>query len=62
MVPKNQGIRDRRLDPYPLSLIIFLLESIMAEISQTVKAEEVIVLRPSRGWSALNLRDLWLYR
>jgi len=24
--------------------------------------EEVIVLRPSRGWSALNLRDLWLYR
>lgn len=26
------------------------------------KAEEVIVLRPSRGWSTLNLRDLWRYR
>jgi lipopolysaccharide transport system permease protein len=24
--------------------------------------EEVIVLRPSRGWAALNLRDLWIYR
>ena len=24
--------------------------------------EEVIVLRPSRGWSALNLSDLWRYR
>ncbi len=34
----------------------------MAEISQTAITEEVIVLRPSRGWSALNLRDLWLYR
>ena len=21
-----------------------------------------VVLRPSRGWTALNLRDLWLYR
>ncbi|HEY5668764.1 MAG TPA: ABC transporter permease [Anaerolineales bacterium] len=34
----------------------------MAEISQTAITEEVIVLRPSQGWSALNLRDLWLYR
>jgi len=25
-------------------------------------AEEVIYLRPSHGWSALNLRDLWRYR
>ncbi len=24
--------------------------------------EEVLILRPSQGWSALNLRDLWLYR
>ncbi len=24
--------------------------------------EEVLVLRPSRGWAALNLRDLWRYR
>lgn len=24
--------------------------------------EEVLVLRPSRGWEALNLRDLWRYR
>ncbi len=24
--------------------------------------EEVIYLRPSRGWSRLNLRDLWRYR
>jgi len=24
--------------------------------------EEVIILRPSRGWSSINLRDLWLYR
>lgn len=25
-------------------------------------AEEVIFLRPSRGWSNLNLRDIWRYR
>jgi lipopolysaccharide transport system permease protein len=24
--------------------------------------EEVLILRPSRGWSALNLGDLWRYR
>lgn len=24
--------------------------------------EEVIILRPSRGWISLNLRDLWRYR
>jgi lipopolysaccharide transport system permease protein len=24
--------------------------------------EDVIILRPSRGWGALNLRDLWSYR
>ncbi len=28
----------------------------------TKTSEDVIVLRPSRGWAALNLRDLWLYR
>jgi lipopolysaccharide transport system permease protein len=26
------------------------------------QADEVIVLRPSRGWSHLNLRDLWRFR
>jgi lipopolysaccharide transport system permease protein len=25
-------------------------------------SEEILVLRPSRGWSALNLIDLWRYR
>ena len=25
-------------------------------------APETIILRPTRGWAALNLRDLWLYR
>ncbi|MEJ2708553.1 MAG: ABC transporter permease [Anaerolineales bacterium] len=24
--------------------------------------DEVLILRPSRGWSAINLRDLWFYR
>jgi lipopolysaccharide transport system permease protein len=35
----------------------------MAETSLPTKsAPDVITLRPSRGWSALNLRDLWAYR
>jgi lipopolysaccharide transport system permease protein len=35
----------------------------MAETTLTPKsASEVVILRPSRGWSALNLRDLWAYR
>ncbi len=35
----------------------------MAETSLTTKtAPETILLRPSRGWSALNLGDLWRYR
>ena len=36
----------------------------MAETTLTTKPqqEEVLILRPSRGWSALNLRDLWKYR
>ncbi len=25
-------------------------------------SEEVLILRPSRGWSSLNLADLWRYR
>ena len=29
---------------------------------KTPQTEEVIFLRPSRGWSALNLVDLWRYR
>jgi lipopolysaccharide transport system permease protein len=36
----------------------------MARTALTSKTqqEEVLVLRPTRGWSALNLRDLWKYR
>ena len=35
----------------------------MAESSINSKpVPETIVLRPSKGWSALNLRDLWAYR
>lgn len=36
----------------------------MAEttIVERDQQEEVIILQPSRGWSALNLRDLWIYR
>jgi lipopolysaccharide transport system permease protein len=32
--------------------------------SNTISVEniETIVLRPSQGWTALNLRDLWVYR
>jgi len=30
----------------------------MAERSET----RTIIIRPSRGWSAINLRDLWIYR
>jgi len=34
------------------------------ERSDVVMAQEIptILIRPSRGWVALNLRDLWLYR
>ncbi len=35
----------------------------MAETSLTTQpAPETILLRPTRGWSALNLGDLWRYR
>ncbi|MBC8506399.1 MAG: ABC transporter permease [Anaerolineales bacterium] len=35
----------------------------MAETSLSTKAApETILLRPTRGWSALNLGDLWRYR
>lgn len=35
----------------------------MTETSLTTKAApETILLRPSRGWAALNLMDLWRYR
>ena len=35
----------------------------MSDSSLTSKPlPESVVLRPSRGWSALNLRDLWVYR
>ena len=35
----------------------------MSETSITQRPpEEVLILRPSRGWSALRLGDLWRYR
>jgi lipopolysaccharide transport system permease protein len=35
----------------------------MSKVMLSVKPQEdVMILRPSRGWAALNLRDLWLYR
>jgi len=35
----------------------------MTEISPTKHdSPESIVLRPTKGWSGLNLRDLWIYR
>lgn len=35
----------------------------MAKASQPKNSPlDTIILRPSKGWSALNLRDLWIYR
>jgi lipopolysaccharide transport system permease protein len=35
----------------------------MSESTPTTQsAPDVLILRPSRGWSALNLRDIWVYR
>src|SRR5512144_2584411 len=34
----------------------------MAQTSITPKPEEVIYLRPTRGWISLNLLDLWRFR
>jgi lipopolysaccharide transport system permease protein len=35
----------------------------MTEPTLTTRmSSEIIVLRPSRGWSSVNLRDLWVYR
>jgi lipopolysaccharide transport system permease protein len=36
----------------------------MVDTSITARSqqEDVIILRPSRGWGSLNLRDLWVYR
>ena len=35
----------------------------MSETSLTTKTEHPpLILRPSQGWTALNLRDLWTYR
>jgi len=31
-------------------------------ITSPNSTSEIVILRPSRGWSALNLRDLWAYR
>ncbi len=40
-----------------------LIDYKMAETSLSTKAApETILLRPTRGWSALNLGDLWRYR
>ncbi len=32
------------------------------DLSTAVKATEKVIIKPSFGWSALNLRDLWRYR
>ena len=39
-------------------------QNIMTDTSLTPQsqAEEVILLKPSRGWSTLNLKDIWIYR
>ena len=29
---------------------------------KTQSETPVVILRPTRGWSALNLRELWVYR
>src|SRR5512136_1358218 len=35
----------------------------MAQTSLVTRPqEEIIILRPSKGWTALNLLDLWRYR
>jgi len=34
----------------------------MVSTSVSVSSQEEVVIRPSRGWAALNLRDLWKYR
>jgi len=31
-------------------------------LTQTDSAVAVTIIRPSRGWAALNLRELWRYR
>jgi lipopolysaccharide transport system permease protein len=33
----------------------------MATISDKAQ-DNILILRPSRGWGSLNLRDLWIYR
>ena len=33
-----------------------------ASLGEKSRQEEILYLRPSTGWSTLNLRDLWLYR
>src|SRR5947209_16915668 len=32
------------------------------ELAYTLPEKPLFTLRPSRGWVALNLRDLWVYR
>jgi lipopolysaccharide transport system permease protein len=34
----------------------------MSELTITSPEPETILIRPAAGWSALNLRDLWVYR
>jgi lipopolysaccharide transport system permease protein len=35
----------------------------MTQTTLTTKPhEEILILRPTHGWAALNLRDLWIYR
>src|SRR3989337_3052797 len=40
-----------------------LRENIMAHTALANKPEEeILIIRPTRGWGTLNLRDLWIYR
>ena len=39
-------------------LALPMAESIMS----TQQNEEIIVIRPSKGWGSINLREIWLYR
>lgn len=39
------------------------IENPMTQTSASLKPKDnLIILRPTRGWSALNLKDLWLFR
>ena len=64
-VPFEEGLR-RTIEWYQAEIRIGSLSCILS-MSETDDhrprpSEEVLILRPSRGWAALNLGDLWRYR